>query len=85
MAEPHLREKDVILVEETETASMGDGGRLVMASAWVASIQGRLYENSMEWDSRGGMTVEMSRTGTTAQQAMVSLRKAAEDQGWEIR
>jgi len=85
MAEPHLREQDVKLVEELEVMRTDEGSYLNRGAQWVASIHGRLYKNDMELDSRGGAIVEMSRTGTTAQQAMMSLRKAAEDQGWELR
>ena len=58
MAEPHLREQDVKLVEELEVMRTDEGSYLNRGAQWVASIHGRLYKNDMELDSRGGAIVE---------------------------
>lgn len=82
----YLRESDVTITEETDTLE-GDGEMQTRTRQWVARAEGRLYDTADPFPGafkRGGAMVEMERVGETASQAMMSLRKAAQDQGWEI-
>jgi hypothetical protein len=87
MAEPHLRQSDVTLVEESETMESDGTAVIRYATKWVASVSGRLRDGVQEaYDfQKGGPLVEMSRVGGSANEALKTLREAVEAQGWELR
>ena len=82
-----LRLSDVTLTEESEQIQ-GDGVVLRYSVNWLAEIDGRVYPSTDVYSQpfvSGGVRVQMSRAGKTAQKAMDALRTAIELEGWELR
>jgi hypothetical protein len=85
MSKPWFTDSDIALEEETEVVS-GDGDTIIASIEWTASINSRLRTGDPGPGYSGkGAHVSMSRTGRTAEAAMVALKEAVEAQGWELR
>lgn len=73
MSDPYLRYRD-ITVEESQEENIFDGAA---TTYWTATMTGYIVPN--------GVQVVMSRTGETASDAVIKLKDALKEQGYDVR